>query len=118
MSQISALSAKELATFVRNASRPDHPQLIHTYLSCRAADSDSLLNKRRVLLAQFELLLDTVADVCLPIHWRVQCLDSIHIPLFALRQLVNCNASARQVLALQDELRVTSFYFEPTLIID
>ncbi|MGB3619823.1 MAG: hypothetical protein WBA20_00580 [Ketobacter sp.] len=70
---------------------------------------------REQLVAQFQLLMDTIADECLPPHWRCQCLDHVHIPLLALRRLADCRHSRAQVICFFHELRVTSHYFQSSL---
>ena len=102
---------------IRNAEEPDNPGLIRQFLDLPPTTNQ---NTKAVycahLLAQFQLLLDTLADECLPPHWRCQCLDHIYIPLFSLQCMAECKQSKRQVLSLIHELRVTSHYLQPGLL--
>ena len=95
---------------------PDNPQLITQFLNFKL--NVSTPNKafyREQLLAQFQLLIDTIADELLPAHWRRHCLDNIYRPLHALHRLADGTQSKQQVLALTHELRVISHYLQDGL---
>lgn len=64
---------------------------------------------------QFRILLDTVADECLPVHWRQLCLDSIYKPLSGLWHLADSESGRTKVRQLFTELRIIGKYLEPGL---
>ena len=76
---------------------------------------DDKAQQRQILLNQFQLLLDTMADESLPVHWRNQCLNHINKPLLGLQRLADCKQSTQQVNSLFYELRVMSYYLQPGL---
>lgn len=82
-------------TPIDNHSDGEHKQCIVTKAKQRAC-----------LLAQFELLLVTLSDQSIPMHWRLQCLDHINKPLFTLQRLVDDEDSAEQVKGLFIELKM------------
>jgi hypothetical protein len=118
MRRIADLSTNELRQLVRNAGQPDHPGLIRAYLERLLPIEAPIDVQRRQFRTQFDLLLDTFSDVCLPVHWRIQCLDAINIPLTALNKLAICTDSQGSIRQMQSELRITSNYFAPTLFIN
>lgn len=114
----SSSSVEELQRKIRKAEEPNNPALIADYL-CLEGDcnADSVQQKRKRYLKQYNLLLDTIADECIPSHWRCTCLDHIYHPLLALKRLAKCNISKRQVRSLFYELNVTGQYLQPSLIV-
>lgn len=101
---------------IRNAIEPHNPALIREFLSVPPVQTlKSKFLHREYLSAQFQLLIETMADEYLPPHWRCLCLDNIHKPLLALKRLADCEHSKRQVQLLFHELRVTSHYLQPSL---
>lgn len=107
----------DLSQKIRCAEEPDNPMLIRQYLDMQAhLPKCSLAARRNHFLSQFQLLIETMADECLPPQWRCQCLDHIHVPLLALARLADCQRSKRQVRALTHELRVISHYLQPGLM--
>lgn len=111
-----SMQCTQLHQKIRNAIEPDNPGLIKTFLlPAPLGTISSKVLLREYLTAQFQLLMETIADDYLPTHWRSQCLDHIHIPLLALNRLVDCEHSKEQVLLLFQELRITSHYLQPSL---
>ncbi|MEL0659286.1 hypothetical protein V6255_09045 [Psychromonas arctica] len=102
---------------IRYAEEVDNPLLFSHFLSTDFnADIDNdgyheqclvtKIEQRACLLAQFELLLVTLSDQSIPMHWRLQCLDHINKPLFTLQRLVDDEDSAEQVKGLFTELKM------------
>lgn len=99
---------RNLEEKIRFALAPDSPSLLKQYL---VLGSSLLVKQKRVLLrSQFELLLDTAADECLPIHWRILCFDHIHQPLFSLQRITHSDAEKTELACLFKELRVMGYY--------
>lgn len=71
---------------IRRAAEPDNPKLIHQFLNYRLVAT--MMDReayREQLVSQFQLLLETIADECLPAHWRCQCLDNIYRPIYNVK---------------------------------
>ena len=66
-------------------------------------------------VAEYRLLLDTLADDMLEGHWRLWCLDNIYKPLCALSRLVDTDIQKLELEKLFYELRVTSQFFKAGL---
>ena len=104
---------RHLSQKIRWAVEPDNPRLLQQFLQQKADTAGvSQARRRQHYLTQFILLLDTFSDDCLPPHWRRLCLNNIYQPLHALQRLADCQASQTQVLALKNELRIISHYFQ------
>jgi len=104
---------------IRYAEEADNPLLFSHFLSTDfnndidnhgAGEHEQCIatkaKQRSCLLAQFELLLVTLSDQSIPMHWRLQCLDHINKPLFTLQRLVDDEDSAEQVKGLFIELKM------------
>jgi hypothetical protein len=105
-----------LSQKIRFAMEPNNPLLINQFLNFKLnVSTPNKVFYREQLLAQFQLLIDTIADELLPAHWRRQCLDNIYRPLHALHRIADGTQSKQQVLALTHELRVISHYFQDGL---
>ena len=101
---------------IRSAAEPNNPKIIDDFLSLRAFETmHSTIQRREYLSTQFQLLLETIADECLPPHWRCLCLNRIHYPILALQQMADCVHSKRQVRLLMHELRMTSHFLQAGL---
>ncbi|WP_343845857.1 hypothetical protein [Bowmanella denitrificans] len=99
---------------VRYALQPDNPALLFNYLQHNRmlADSHACRRmKRRLHRQAVRLLLDTLCDNCIDLHWRHLCLDQIHQPLLALQKLARSDHERRQDSHLLCELRLLSHYF-------
>lgn len=95
---------------------PDNPLLINQFLNFKLdASTPNKMFYREQLLAQFQLLIDTIADELLPSHWRRQCLDNIYRPLHALQRIADSSLHQQQVLTLTHELRIISYYLQSGL---
>jgi len=96
---------------IRHAEEPDNPSLISEWMSLASCPAEKpIAQRRRSCVVQFNLLLDTIADECLPVHWRNSCLDNIYYPLLKLKHLANCKESDAQVNSMFYELRVMGQY--------
>ena len=101
---------------IRYAKEPDNPALISEWMSFTSCPVDgAIAQRRRSCVTQFNLLLDAVADECLPVHWRNICLDNIYYPLLKIKNLSDCEASDVQVRNMFYELKVMSHYLAPGL---
>ena len=97
---------------------PDNPLLINQFLNFKLdVITPNKVLYREQLLAQFQLLIDTIADELLPAHWRRQCLDNIYRPLQALQRIADSAHNQQQVLTLTHELRVISHYLQAGLCV-
>ncbi|MEO9946881.1 hypothetical protein [Paraglaciecola sp.] len=93
---------------IRFGLEPDNPILLKKYLR---VDNGLLVNqKRALLLSHFALLLDTAADEYLPLHWRIQCYDHIHQPLFSLQRITRSVIEKSELARLFKELRIMGDY--------
>ncbi|WP_133468522.1 hypothetical protein [Paraglaciecola marina] len=93
---------------IRFGLEPDNPTLLKKYLR---VDNRLLVNqKRALLLSHFNLLLDTAADEYLPLHWRTQCYDHIHQPLFSLQRITRSVSEKSELARLFKELRIMGHY--------
>lgn len=107
----------QIEHMVRQAKDPDNHRLINQFLEQKlAVEQPTKANLRNHHLAQFQVLMETLADECLPAHWRCSCLDNIYRPLQALERLADCPQHYQQVLTLTHELRIISHYLLPGLI--
>ncbi|MEW5009371.1 MAG: hypothetical protein AB1Y36_08825 [Cycloclasticus sp.] len=107
----------ELSRKIRHAEQPNNTLIISDFLSLPPLSS--LKNKavqRAHSVAQFQLLMDTIADEYLPSHWRCQCLDYIYRPLQSLQGLANCQQSRQQLRYLNYELQLMSHYLQAGLV--
>lgn len=106
------MMSNSLQDKIRFALEPENPGLLSEYLSHHAVRNDMTKTKhQQVLEEQFRLLLDTMADECLPVHWRQQCLDHIYMPLSALWRISDTEKNRTQVRQLFSELRIIGNYF-------
>ena len=114
--QIDSAQLHHLRHKIRAAQEPDNPDLIRQWIILGHVSVQAPLElRRRICIDQFYLLLEVVADDCLPTHWRNSCLDHINRPLQALKQLVDDQHSSSMVQRLFYELRVTSHFFQTAL---
>ena len=98
----------QLVDKIRCALEPDNPLLVKEYL--RIHEVLLIEDKRALLVSHFNLLLDTAADECLPLHWRTLCFDYIHQPLFALQRIAHSAKNKNELAYLFTELRVMGQY--------
>lgn len=107
---------EQLRRKIRNAEEPDNPALIQQWIGMESAPCGSPSeHRRRICISQFNLLLEVIADDCLPVHWRNACLDNINRPLYTLQHLADDYQSEAKVRHLFYELRVISHYFQNAL---
>lgn len=100
---------------IRFALEPNNTKLIAEYIAEYECVNLTKNDRRQHLEQQFRILLETVADECLPVHWRQLCLDSIYKPLSGLWRIADTENSRTQVRYLFTELRVIGQYLEPGL---
>lgn len=108
----------KLRNKIRHGEEPDNPMLISLWLSFEEDYRD--INKGNSSLEvhyeqQFNLLLETIADELIPVHWRRVCLDNIYKPLSSLRRIAKDTESQHKVSRLLYELSVTCRYLEGSL---
>lgn len=101
---------------IRHGSDPDNPLIIKIWLDSNTIYCENTKARRLQYTKQFYLLLETVLDELLPSHWRVTCLDNIHIPLSSLQRLVDDEQSKTHLSDLYRELAITTRYVEASLV--
>ena len=110
------LTCIELGLKVRHALEPQNPDVIRQYL---CAVPRSVLRgeseETEYLTAQFALLLETVADDALPMHWRRSCLDQAYRPLLGLRALPRSWRRESEVRMLVQQLRSAGRTFQSSM---
>lgn len=89
--------------------------LIKLWLSLGQSDDLPTINLRERYTAQFYLLLETVLDDLVPIHWRRTCLDNIYLPLSSLKKVASDDKSEQHLQHLFHELAVSTRYVEKSL---
>lgn len=105
---------------IRQASRPDDPQLIGHWLDLMqspavfTSDICTGPQSHKVRWCSYKqqchLLLDAIADELLPASWRCSCLDSIYRPLQQLQALAETDAEIVELQQLRYELNQTCYY--------
>ena len=114
--QMDSAQLHHLRQKIRAAQEPDNPDLIRQWITLGQASVQAPLElRRRICIDQFYLLLEVVADDCLPAHWRNSCLDHINRTVLTLKQLADDQHSSAMVQRLFYELRVTSHFFQTAL---
>ncbi len=98
---------------IRLGRKPDRPELVKTYLD----DADRLAGQlprpvqREAHMLCYQLLLETICDSCVPVHWRRLCKDHIYRPLLALGRLARSDRQRQAVRRCYREVSVLSNYF-------
>ncbi|MCL2913898.1 hypothetical protein L2725_08835 [Shewanella corallii] len=101
---------------VRYATEEDNPGLVLLWLSAEETSLNNDMEAARVLFqAQYQLLLDTLADDLNPPHWRLWCLDNIYRPLQGLSRLASTARQQAHLRNLLVELRLTTQYCRTAL---
>ena len=102
---------------IRYGEELDNPSLVLIWFSMEEALMGACKHAAWSLhVAEYRLLLDTLADDMLEGHWPVYgCLDKIYKPLSALSRLVDSDAKKQELEQLFYELRVTSQFFKSGL---
>lgn len=94
-----------LVSKIRFAVEPNNPSLISQWLDAPCPGLLSSLDARkRYYLLQYQLLLATLRDEFVPLHWRCSCLDSFYKPLQQLATLASTQADKREVQRLRFEV--------------
>ena len=98
---------------IRLGRSPDRPELVKAYLD----DADRLAGQlprsvqRKAHMLCYQLLLETICDCCVPVHWRRLCMDHIYRPLLALGRLAKSIRDRQTVRRCYREVSVLSNYF-------
>ena len=101
---------------IRHGEEVDNPSLVLIWFSMELAFMGACKHAAWSLhVAEYRLLLDTLADDILEGHWRLWCLDNIYKPLSALSRLVDTDIQKLELEKLFYELRVTSQFFKAGL---
>lgn len=101
---------------VRYATEEDNPGLVLLWLSAEETSLNNDIDAARALFqAQYQLLLDTLADDLIPSHWRLWCLDNIYRPLQGLSRLAGTAKQQAHLRSLLVELRLTTQYCRTAL---
>ncbi len=98
---------------IRLGLSPDRPELVKAYLdeADRLVYQSSRPVQRQAHMLCYQLLLETICDSCVPVHWRRLCLDHIYRPLLALGRLAKSNHQRLAVRRCYREVSVLSHYF-------
>ncbi|MCV6610377.1 MAG: hypothetical protein OIF55_06375 [Amphritea sp.] len=103
-----------LENSVRHATDPDQPGNISRYLTkmeACAEQAQTLSDQRSIYLRAYKTLLETVCDSLIDRHWRVNCLNQIYRPIFAMKRLASTPTDKAQIRTLRAELARLSHYF-------
>ncbi|OUS26943.1 hypothetical protein A9Q99_17170 [Gammaproteobacteria bacterium 45_16_T64] len=107
---------KVLRGKVREGTEPENPLLIALWLNMENEGENesslSIVTRREMYVAQFQLLLDVVVDDLVPGHWRRLCLDHIYQPLSSLKKISDGEHSEQKIRKLLQELAVSCRYIE------
>ncbi|MCH2055781.1 MAG: hypothetical protein MK214_04025 [Thalassotalea sp.] len=115
--ELPPLSIRRLEEKIRTGSEPENPMLIRVWLSHGLSENAPTAYLRAQYTAKFQLLLETIVDELVPVHWRISCLDCVYLPLSSLKKLSDCEASEQHLQALLNELAVSTRYVERSLTI-
>lgn len=91
----------------------DSPEVLYHYLKTSEEYAERLCLTEATKLHQrvFNVLLDTVCDTSLALHWRQMCLDMVYRPLSHLKRLIVTYQDARSYFKMEHDLRILSHYF-------
>ena len=98
---------------IRLGLSPDRPELVKEYLD----EADRLVSQlprpvqRQAYILCYQLLLETICDCCVPVHWRRLCMDHVYRPLLALGRLARSREQRQAVRRCYREVSVLSNYF-------
>lgn len=99
---------------VRCCLAPDEPQLLFSYLAlCERQAAGWSPQAWCVWREATRLLLGTVSDCALPMHWRCLCLDALYRPLAGLAGTADTPARQAELAGLRWD--VVTLKLEPTL---
>lgn len=105
-----------LRSKLRYGEEPNNPQIITLWLMTeQTLVVDDHTSRWHLYCAEFYLLLDTISDNLLPMHWRQSCLDNIYRPLTDLNRISFCESNKKQLKQLWHELNVISHYFQENM---
>ncbi|CUB04718.1 hypothetical protein [Marinomonas fungiae] len=98
---------------IKRGVASDSPKVLHQYLDTSEAYAERLgISEAYDLYKRvFQVLLETVCDAAVPMHWRELCLDSIYRPLMQLKRFVITDQDAVEYYRFEHELRALSHYF-------
>ncbi len=105
-----------LRSKLRYAEDANNPQLMPLWLmSEETLIADDHSARWHLYCAEFYLLLDTITDNLLPMHWRQLCSDNIYRPLTDLSRISFCEDNKKQLRQFWLELNITSHYFQENM---
>ena len=104
-----------LDEIIRYGKMPNRPDLISRWLTSHTIESAQQRCHWQYYEHQFYLLLETIMDALIAIHWRQCCLDHLYIPLKQLQSLVVNAQQQRQLSALWHEFQLSTHYIQQQL---
>lgn len=98
---------------IKRGVASDSPRVLFHYLNTseQYAEQLGIADAYQLYRRVYQVLLDTVCDVDVPMHWRELCLDMIHRPLLQLKRFVITEQDALEYFRLENELRTLSHYW-------
>jgi len=106
---------KTLYRKIRYAEEVNNPALFSYLLEEVSEGVCNTVEQRDISFTQFQLLLETMSDDQIPNHWRQQCLEHIHKPLFKLQNLAVGEAALQQIKGLFYQLSIKSNELQASL---
>ncbi|MGB2065597.1 MULTISPECIES: hypothetical protein [Marinomonas] len=98
---------------IKRGVAADSPKVLFQYLDTSEAYAEQIgiSDAYDLFKRVYQVLLETVCDASVPMHWRELCLDTIHRPLMQLKRFVITEQDALEYFRLEHELRALSHYF-------
>lgn len=98
---------------IKRGAASNSPQVLYYFLETSEQYAEQLGISEAYSLYKrvYQVLLDTVCDASVAMHWRELCLDMIHRPLLQLKSFVITEQDAQEFFRLEHELRALSHYF-------
>ncbi|MBJ7549921.1 MULTISPECIES: hypothetical protein [Marinomonas] len=98
---------------IKRGVASDSPNVLYHYLDTSEAYAEQLGISESYNLYKrvYQVLLETVCDAAVPMHWRELCLNAINRPLLQLKRFVITDQDAVEYFRLEHELRALSHYF-------
>lgn len=99
---------------IRNGTCADNPIVITRYLDSIESTAELIFCERErvaLYLNTTQILLDTICDTLIPMHWRQMCLDQIYRPLLNAERLISHPEDRVKFARLQVEMHTLVPYF-------
>lgn len=98
---------------IRRGLSVDSPQVLYRYIETTEeyAERLGISGAYAVHRRAYQVLIETVCDSSVSMHWRELCLDMINRPLMQLKRFVITDHDAKEYYCLEHELRTLSHYF-------